>query len=74
VWLRKQPGTFQLTANPDVTVNVSTSESGATYEVSMGGQCYSYTARWWDTPRSIARKLQRIIDDGTHGPSGGEAH
>jgi len=61
VWLRKQPGTFTLTAPPGVTIVVSSADEG-TYEVCMGGRTYSYTARWWDTPRSIARKLQRLID------------
>jgi len=32
------------------------------YEIWIGGTCYSYKPRWWDTRRSIARKLNRLIN------------
>lgn len=38
---------------------VTAKTTGALYEVFVDGVGISYTARWWDTRRSIARQLRK---------------
>jgi hypothetical protein len=43
------------------TVTVSNVAEGATYAVQVGDDRVEVVARWWDTRRSIARKLERQL-------------
>lgn len=57
-WWRAE---VDVAAGPGCEMTVHTAVHGAEYDVWINGERHTVHARWWDTRRSIARKMRKKL-------------
>lgn len=57
-WWRAE---VDIGAGPGTEVTVCAASNGTEYDVWVNGKRHTVRARWWDTKRSIARKLRGLF-------------